>query len=414
MAEHMKKKSEINRTPGTALPQIMTTVVSLASQVINAPQLPDVVFAPNMSSSSYVSVDLAALAAGGAGYLSTLPELNLTGPAISLLSYHPDFASAVGASASARLVSDLPWEAFHEAGVYSRADNSLYVTSNFRDLRDSINVTVVSLDDYSVSSRKIPGMAAGNGGTTYHPPGSDRDATPPLHVYCDQGGFDSPSQLLAYDPAADASWPLLTSFLGRDFSSVNDVRQHPETGDLWFTDADYGYFQHFRPEPTQPKQVYRFDPSTGAVQAVADGFVEPNGLEFSPDLKTLYVSDTGAAQFEKVPRNPATVYAFDVVGDGKRLANRRMFAFVDTGFPDGVHCDAAGNVWAGAGDGVHVWNPEGALLGKIFVGEESNNFAFAPGKVFVFSNSRLWVVEGVEAVGREVCKDFGRDQAGCA
>ena len=64
-------------------------------------------------------------------------------------------------------------------------------------------------------------------------------------------------------------------------------------------------------------------------------------------------------------------------------------------------------MWAGAGDGVHVWNPEGILLGKIFVGEMSNNFAFAPGKVFVFSNSRLWVVENVKAQGREVCKDFG-------
>lgn len=34
---------------------------------------------------------------------------------------------------------------------------------------------------------------------------------------------------------------ILNSFMGRNFSSINDVRQHSETGDLWFTDADYGW-----------------------------------------------------------------------------------------------------------------------------------------------------------------------------
>jgi gluconolactonase len=118
------------------------------------------------------------------------------------------------------------------------------------------------------------------------------------------------------------------------------------------------------------------------------------------------VSDTGSQQFTFNGTEPSTIYAFDIVGR-KRLANRRTFAFADSGFPDGVHCDTKGNVWASAGDGVHVWNAAGIFLGKIFVGEMSNNFAFAPGKVFVFSNHRLWVVENVNVQGREICRDFG-------
>lgn len=172
---------------------------------------------------------------------------------------------------------------------------------------------------------------------------------------------------------------------------------------MWFTDADYGYLQNFRPKPSQPKQVYRFEPDTGRVQVVADGFVQPNGLEFSPDLKTLYVSDTGGSQSAV---GPATIYAFDIM-DGKRLVNRRTFAWPDKGFPDGVHCDTKGNVYGCCGDGINVWNSQGVLLGKIFVGEESNNMAFAPDRIFVFSNSRFWVVENVLAQGREVCQDFG-------
>lgn len=361
---------------------------------------------------AFVHVDLAALATNP-NYFTELPATNVSEPAISLLSYHPDFETLLGPDASARKIADYPWEAFHEAGIYNKKDNSLYVTSNYQNLQDNINITIVSLDDYSViTSTQFPDLASANGGTSYYPPDSDQADTPPQQIYCDQGSFETYSQLLAVDPNTNESYTLLNSFNGKNFSSINDARQHPVTGDIWFTDADYGWFQDFRPEPTQPKQVYRFTSKTGAVQVVADGFVEPNGLEFSPDLQTLYVSDTGSQQFEPVPTGPATIYAFDVV-DSKRLANRRTFSFTEVGFPDGIHCDTQGNVWSSAGDGVYVWNPEGVLLGKIFVGEMSNNFAFAPGKVFVFSNARLWIVENVKAVGREVCKDFGTGDGTC-
>ena len=91
----------------------------------------------------------------------------------------------------------------------------------------------------------------------------------------------------------------------------------------------------------------------------------------------------------------------------KALGNRRTFAYADVGFPDGIHTDTQGNVWAACGDGVHVWNRAGVLIGKVWIGVDSNNFAFLPGKLLVFSNAQLWIVEGLEAVGREVAKDFG-------
>lgn len=354
---------------------------------------------------AYVSVDLLELAQNP-NYFASLAATNISEPAISLLSYHPDFETLLGPDATARKIADLEWEAFHEAGIYNKKDNSLYITSNYQSLDDNINITVVSLDDYSIRSTQFPNVSEANGGTSYYPPGADQSVTPPQQIYCDEGDFENFSQLVAVDPNTNTSEVLLTSFYGRNFSSLNDARQHPETGDLWFTDAAYGYFQNFRPEPVIPQQVYRFEPATGGLQVVADGFVQPNGLEFSPDLRTLYVTDTGAAGFDRNLTRPATIYAYDVYSS-KRLGNRRTFAYVDDGIPDGIHCDTQGNVWVGAGGGIHIFNSDGILLGKIFIGETSNNFAFAPGKVFVFSNSRLWVVESIQAQGREVCKDFG-------
>jgi len=56
------------------------------------------------------------------------------------------------------------------------------------------------------------------------------------------------------------------------------------------------------------------------------------------------------------------------------IGPQTLFAFSTPGFPDGLHCDTKGNLYAGTGDGVHVWNPEGTFLGKIYVGGTSANF----------------------------------------
>ena len=87
---------------------------------------------------------------------------------------------------------------------------------------------------------------------------------------------------------------ILNNFFGRQFNSLNDVSISPVNGDIYFTDTLYGYLQMFRPPPALPNQVYRFNPNTGAVTVVADGFDLPNGLQFSPNGSYAYVTDTGA------------------------------------------------------------------------------------------------------------------------
>jgi gluconolactonase len=82
---------------------------------------------------------------------------------------------------------------------------------------------------------------------------------------------------------------LVNNYFGRQWNSLNDVAVNPRNGDVYFTDTLYGYLQNFRPSPELPNQVYRFNPSTGAVTTVADGFELPNGtLKFTK--KTLTAS----------------------------------------------------------------------------------------------------------------------------
>lgn len=358
------------------------------------------------------AVDLLTLATNPLYFQSLLP-LNVKPPQISLFAFAPAFNDLFYPNVSAQLVANFPWQAFHEVGVYNQHTNSLYVSSNYQNLQDNINITVLALnstyDIQNITSTQFPNLYEANGGTTYWPPGADPNSAPPQQLWCDEGDFTHPSALVAVDPAANSSRVIINNYLGsKTFSSINDVRQHPHTGDIWFTDADYGYFQYFRPAPAVPKQVYRFEPTTGRIRVVADGFVQCNGLEFSPDLHTLYVTDTGAQLFNVTPTNPATIYAYDVSADNKTLSGRRTFAYIDKGLPDGIHTDEAGNVWSGCGDGVQVWDREGVLLGKVYIGETSNNFAFAPnGRMWVFSNYRLWQLDGLKSWGREVRRDFG-------
>lgn len=88
----------------------------------------------------------------------------------------------------------------------------------------------------------------------------------------------------------------MNNFFGRQFNSLNDVSVHPINKDIYFTDTLYGFLQDFRPVPGLQNQVYRFNEATGALTVVADNFVLPNGITFSPEGAYAYVTDTGINQ----------------------------------------------------------------------------------------------------------------------
>lgn len=111
-------------------------------------------------------------------------------------------------------------------------------------------------------------------------------------LFCAQGNLTEPGGLVVMKATPPyATETLIDSYHGRLFNSVNDVVTHTD-GSIWFTDPIYGYEQGFRGKPQLPCQVYRFEPSTGDIRVVADGLGRPNGLCFSPDEQTMYITDT--------------------------------------------------------------------------------------------------------------------------
>ncbi|WP_299706892.1 isochorismatase family protein [uncultured Tateyamaria sp.] len=167
---------------------------------------------------------------------------------------------------------------------------------------------------------------------------------------------------------------LCTHFEGRELNSPNDVVVKSD-GSIWFTDPWYGRMPGFgveRPRDLGWQGVFRLPPdhTPGAEpELVVDRYLltMPNGLCFCPDESKLYINDT----------EQANIRVFDVEGGG-RLVNGRVFASgirdsLLPGVPDGMKCDAEGNVWVTAPGGIWVYAPTGKLIGKVSIPELAAN-----------------------------------------
>jgi len=189
---------------------------------------------------------------------------------------------------------------------------------------------------------------------------------------------------------------IADTFEGRHLNSPNDVVVKSD-GSIWFTDPPFGllgYYEGYKAEPEGPITcVYRVDGATGVVTMVTDDVNGPNGLAFSPDESTLYVVESRAT--------PRTILAFDVVG-GTTLENKRML--IDAGpkgTPDGFRVDVDGNLWCGWGtgeeglDGVHVFNVDGRLIGRIDLPERCANVCFGGthrNRLFMAASTSLYAL----------------------
>lgn len=255
-------------------------------------------------------------------------------------------------SASVKILARKDYAFAHEAGVYSAQDNKVWFTSNLLNKNGARHVEIsrVSLDTGDVEIIGIEKVALGNGGCNY------KEGV----LFCDQGTSRTPSQLVYCDfKDPSNARPILNNFNGRQFNSLNDVVVlSNDSGELiFFTDPPYGNEQGFRPACQLPPAVWVFDPSEGHVRMLATDLAHPNGIAFSPDGMTCYVTDTshihGSGRLN--PSLPSTMsvspfhvkglstdvrYAFDVIRppENPRVPSfhgKRLFAFADCGVPDG-------------------------------------------------------------------------------
>src|SRR5262245_46651794 len=174
------------------------------------------------------------------------------------------------------------------------------------------------------------------------------------------------------DMKTGKSYILAALFEGRPFNSPNDITID-EKGRVYFSDPRY--LGH---EPLdQPVQaVYRIDPD-GSVHRIITDAGKPNGVCVSPDQKTLYVvsNDNGSTGIGRLPteaklsKGRMALLAYDLAADGTAKFRKTLVDYAPQDGPDGLVCDADGNVYVAVRDetrpGVCVYSPEGKELAYI-------------------------------------------------
>jgi gluconolactonase len=201
---------------------------------------------------------------------------------------------------------------------------------------------------------------------------------------------DSGTRLIArMDLASKKKTPVATTIGGLRFNSPNDVIRRTD-GMLFFTDPPYGLKDGNASSVKELKHngVYRIDVD-GTVSLIDDQLTFPNGIELSPDERTLYVANSD-------PERPIWMaYSLNEKGE---VSDKKVFADVSDligedapGLPDGLSVGVSGHLFATGPGGVLVFSPQGKRLGLIETGSAIANCAFGDDGQTLYMTSHKFI-----------------------
>jgi gluconolactonase len=171
---------------------------------------------------------------------------------------------------------------------------------------------------------------------------------------------------------------VVDNFEGKKLNSPNDLA-YKSDGWLYFTDPPYGLPQQDEDAAKELdfNGIFRLSPDEKTLEVLVRSQTRPNGLAFSSDEKTLYVSNSDPEKKQWI--------AYGLKADGT-LENARVLHDVTSetaeGLPDGLKVDKRGNLFCTGPGGVWIFSPDGKHLGTIQPEEVPANVAWGDdGKV---------------------------------
>jgi sugar lactone lactonase YvrE len=154
-------------------------------------------------------------------------------------------------------------------------------------------------------------------------------------------------------------WKGKTVYKRTPGGDVSIVTQKTATGDSLRGPNDFAWFKNgwlFMNDPKgsgadNPIGLIHYFDKDMKIHSFDNGLCYPNGLAFSPDYKYLYVGET---YFSRITR-------YEMNSDGTFKSKGTFFYMGDKVWPDGMKCDALGNLWIAAYSESQVWcvNPQG-------------------------------------------------------
>jgi gluconolactonase len=163
---------------------------------------------------------------------------------------------------------------------------------------------------------------------------------------------------------------VVDKFHGKKLNSPNDLVFGCD-GSLWFTDPPYGLLGQDKDPAKELSFNGVFRLAGGKLTAPIQDLARPNGIGFSPDCKTLYVSNSGPKMF---------LNKYDLHPDGSVSNPVTLISYPDqpnNEVPDGLKIDSAGNIWSTGPGGIRIITPSGKVLGQLKIPEVAANIAWA-------------------------------------
>ncbi len=308
------------------------------------------------------SLVVALAAAGIALSFAARAATNAAEPGIKILRHDPRFDQIVPRDAGVEKVVDgYTWV---EGPVWNRQGRFLLFSeipsNSVYKWEEGKGVSLFLRPSGYTGTTPFPGAEPGSNGLTF-------DADGRL-VLCEHG-----DRRIARLEADGRKTTLVDRYQGRRINSPNDL-VYKSNGDLYFTDPPFGLPKGMDDSGKELafQGVYRLS-KDGVLALLTQEVKFPNGIGFSPDEKTLYVSNAD--------RTNAVWLAFEVKDDGTLGKSRVFFdgtAWTKSGpgVPDGLKVDRRGNLFAAGPGGLHVFAPDGTHLGSIQTSVATSNCAW--------------------------------------
>jgi len=212
--------------------------------------------------------------------------------------------------------------------------------------------------------------------------------------WAQEGNVTMPGGVVKMDPITLKTETVQNNFYGHRYNSPNDI-VITKDGMTFFTDGYYGK-DNFNSsvDPQLANGVWRWDQRTGNIRQVAgaaeQALFNPNGLALSSTEDRLFITNRGNSSDN--PAGGRTIYSYDITTTGIR--NREIFAYVDSGFPDGIKTDRDGRVYGGVTGGVDVFDRHGVLIGRIKVanGDVAVNMIFVGNWFYIVGRDHIYRV----------------------
>ncbi len=179
---------------------------------------------------------------------------------------------------------------------------------------------------------------------------------------------------------------LADRFEGKRLNSPDDLAVAP-SGVIYFTDPPYGLPRQLAGKELDFQGVYRID-TDGRLSVVIRDLPRPNGIALSPDLGTLYVTDSARSELWAFPLKPD-----GTTGAGRVLATIKPWKAGVSGVADGLTVDASGRIYVAGPGGVFVFATNGGRLGVISTPEAPSACAFGDGDgrgLYITARTRVY------------------------